>query len=481
MIDLLITGGTIITMDPNRRVIDDGVVAIENDRIVGVAPKSDYQADSPAAETIDATGMVVMPGLIDGHGHAGHGLIKTLGTGPSGGWYPACEAIYAEGSDEQFWHAEAMLTLLERLKFGTTTGVTFFGGGDSVMRVDDPVYGAQRCQAIEKIGIREFLAVGPRKGPFPSKFAQWDGNTKKDIEVSFVQQMDTCQTLIDQWHGKADGRINMSLAYPVHTPKQNALSAAESAEMKEQARAVRDMSKRHSLLFTQDGHSRGSVKFAHEELDILGPDALLSHSTGLTDEEIAICAETDTRISHNPSSNFSVTARCPVPELLDAGVTVCIGSDGTAPDRSYDMFRHMFHCMHYQRTHYHDANYIPPGKALEMVTIDSARALGMEDEIGSLEAGKKADVILVDMRKPHLYPMNMPVHRITYFANGNDVDTVVVNGKILMRNRQVPGIDESEILDLAQRATDKALERTGLRHMLEIPDGFWGQSKYPES
>jgi cytosine/adenosine deaminase-related metal-dependent hydrolase len=116
-----------------------------------------------------------------------------------------------------------------------------------------------------------------------------------------------------------------------------------------------------------------------------------------------------------------------------------------------------------------------------MVTIDSARALGMEDEIGSLEAGKKADVILVDMQKPHLYPMNMPVHRITYFANGNDVDTVVVNGKILMRNRQVPGIDESEILDLAQRATDKALERTGLRHMLEIPDGFWGQSKYPES
>jgi hypothetical protein len=250
--------------------------------------------------------------------------------------------------------------------------------------------------------------------------------------------MDTCQTLIDQWHGKADGRINMSLAYPVHTPNQIALSAAESAEMKEQARAVRDMSKRHSLLFTQDGHSRGSVKFAHEELDILGPDALLSHSTGLTDEEIAICAETDTRISHNPSSNFSVTARCPVPELLDAGVTVCRGSDGTAPDRSYDMFRHMFHCMHYQRTHYHDANYIPPGKALEMVTIDSARALGMEDEIGSLEAGKKADVILVDMRKPHLYPMNMSVHRITYFANGNDVDTVVVNGKILMRNRQGP-------------------------------------------
>jgi hypothetical protein len=229
-----------------------------------------------------------------------------------------------------------MLTLLERLKFGTTTGVTFFGGGDSVMRVDDPVYGAQRCQAIEKSAYASSSLWGRERGRSPARFAQWDGNTKKDIEVSFVQQKDTCQTLIDQWHGKADGRINMSLAYQVHTPNQNALSAAESAEMKEQARAVRDMSKRHSLLSTQDGHSRGSVKFAHEELDILGPDALLSHSTGLTDEEIAICAETDTRISHNPSSNFSVTARCPVPELLDAGVTVCLGSDGTAPDRSYD-------------------------------------------------------------------------------------------------------------------------------------------------
>ena len=168
MTDLLITGGTIITTDPNRRVIDDGVVAIENDRIVGVAPKSDYQADSPAAETIDATGMVVMPGLIDGQGHAGHGLIKTLGTGPSGGWYPACEAIYAEGSDEQFWHAEAMLTLLERLKFGTTTGVTFFGGGDSVMRVDDPVYGAKRCKAIEKSAYASYSRWGRERGRSPA-------------------------------------------------------------------------------------------------------------------------------------------------------------------------------------------------------------------------------------------------------------------------------------------------------------------------
>ena len=154
MTDLLITGGTIITMDPNRRVIDDGVVAIENDRIVGVAPKSDYQADSPPAETIDATGMVVMPGLIDGHGHAGHGLIKTLGTGPSGGWYPACEAIYAEGSDEQFWHAEAMLALLERLKFGTTgVGLVYCDRKGSCVRSEQQRPGAWRRSFAQRTAI----------------------------------------------------------------------------------------------------------------------------------------------------------------------------------------------------------------------------------------------------------------------------------------------------------------------------------------
>jgi len=193
-----------------------------------------------------------------------------------------------------------------------------------------------------------------------------------------------------------------------------------------------DFAREAGLVFTQDGHTRGSVAYARE-LGILGPHALLSHSTALTDEEIAIVADTGTHIVHNPSAVASILARCPVTELLEAGANVCLGSDATAPDRSGDMFRHMQQCMHYHRTFHHDPSWLPPGRVLEMCTVDAARALGMADEIGSLEVGKKADVVLLDWRRPHLYPANMPLFRLVYFANGNDVDTVIVDGRIALR------------------------------------------------
>jgi cytosine/adenosine deaminase-related metal-dependent hydrolase len=155
-----------------------------------------------------------------------------------------------------------------------------------------------------------------------------------------------------------------------------------------------------------------------------------------------------------------------------------LGSDGTAPDRGYDMFRHMWQCMHYHRRHFRDTSYLPPGKVLEMATIDGARALGMEAEIGSLEVGKKADLILVDLFKPHLYPLNMPVYRIAYFANGADVDTVIVDGKVLMEGRKVLTVNEADVLEFAQRETEAMLDRADLRSLLEFPPKFWGHSRY---
>jgi cytosine/adenosine deaminase-related metal-dependent hydrolase len=233
------------------------------------------------------------------------------------------------------------------------------------------------------------------------------------------------------------------------------------------------MAREAGLVFTQDGHRRGSVAYA-DEMGILGPHALLSHSIDLTDEEIAICARTDTKIAHNPSAIASVLGRCPATELMAAGVTVGLGSDATAPDRSADMFRHMQQAMHYHRRHFRDPSWLPPGKVLEMCTIDGARALGMEDDIGSLEVGKKADIVLVDMRRPHLYPANMHVSHVVNFANGNDVRDVICDGRVLMRDRVVVTVDMDAVLDAAQRETDLMLDRGGLRWQLETPETFWG-------
>jgi len=476
-VDLMIINGTVITMDGERRVIEDGALAITGERIVDVGFTRELESKYRPKRTLDAKNNVVMPGFIDGHGHSGHTLVKTMGIGRPQAWWEACELIYAQGSDEDFWRADALLAALERLKFGVTCGVTYFGGGDSVMRTDDPKYGDLHLASVQKVGIREFLAVGPRRPPFPRKFSNWDGEKRRDVMISFEQQLETCETLIQRWHGKAEGKLNLCMMFPVHHSERDTLTTIELEEMKRQANATRALTKKYGLLFTQDGHTRSTIKFAHQELGILGQDSLLSHCTEITEEEIQICKENDIKVVHNPSANYSIRGRCPVTELLDAGVTVMLGSDATGPDRSYDMFRHMFQCMRYHRFHFRDANVLPAGKVLEMVTIDAALALGLEDDLGSLEPGKKADVILIDMFKPHLVPANMPVHRVAYFANGNDVDTVIVNGEVLMESQQVKTVNEAEVLELAEKAIADAIKRTNLQHLLTLPERFWGVTK----
>jgi 5-methylthioadenosine/S-adenosylhomocysteine deaminase len=478
MCDYIIKHGTVITMDPARRVIEDGAVAVLGDRILAVGPTREITEAYFAAREIDASQMVIMPGLIDGHAHAGHALVKSLGADLLDSWNEACFKIYQEASDEEFWYADGLLSALERLKCGTTTSVNMLGGGDTIMRTDDPAYGERHCEAIEQIGIREFLAVGPGKTPFPRRYQSWDGSTPREVMVSFEKQMQTSEELIQRWHRRRNDRISICVSSPTIHPGRSFTNDTELEDLKYKANEARALSRKYGVLFTQDGHARGSIQFAHDQLDLLGPDVFLSHNIDLTPEEIEICRQTATNIVHNPSAIMSILGRCPVPELLDSGVTVFLGSDGVAPDRSYDMFRHMFQCMRYHRTYFHDPNVLPPGKVLEMVTIDAARGLGLEKEIGSLEAGKKADILLVDMAKPHLYPLNMPAYRIAYFALGSDVDTVIVDGQILMEKRVVKTVDERSVLDLAQKAAEKAIARAGLEDLTRLPERFWGHSHY---
>lgn len=477
-VDILITGGTVITMDSARRVIDDGAVAIRADRIVAVGASADIGARFTGRQVIDAKRKIIMPGLIDGHGHAGHGLVKSLGMDTEK-WYPATEQIYARGSTVDFWRAEALLTGVERVRFGVTTALSMFGGGDMIMRTDDQKYGDAYLKATQDVGIRFVLAVGPRRLPFPKTFTEWKGDSSRDVSVTFAQQLAVSEALITRWHGAADGRLNIAVTFPTHIPAENRVSGAALDELKSQARTTRELSRKYKLLFTQDGHTTGSVTFA-DALGLLGPDAILSHATEFTNEEIATLARTRTRIVHNPSANAATRRRFQLVELLDAGVTVMLGSDGVAPDRSYDMFRHMFQAMRYHRFYWRDTNVLPAGKVLEMVTVDAAKALGMEKDIGSLEVGKKADIILIDWWRPHMVPMNMPLYRVAYFANGNDVSTVLVNGRVLMRDRRVLSVNEDSVLTMAQREADLAIKRTGLGRLVETPEGFWGRSRLPK-
>jgi len=472
-VDLLITNGLVVTMDPARTVLESGAVAVADGRIAAVGPSADLEAAFDADTVIDARRQAVLPGLVDVHAHAGHGLIKTLGLADPNGWEEACHTAYTVASDTEFWAAEAALSALERVRCGTTTGVSYVGGGDDVMRADDPKYAEAHCRAVDEIGSRSVVAVGINRPPFPIRYRDLESGI--DLDVSFERQLAVCEAVARDWHGAANGRLRIAISFPVH----HRGSAQDSAELRpvvaEQAAATRDLTRRLGLIFTQDGHREGSIRTAHEMFDLLGPDTLMSHVVDIDEEEIALIAATGTKVAHNPSSNRSVTGRCPAPELMAAGAVVGIGSDGTAPDRSFDLFRHMFQCMHYHRRHFRNSSVLPAGKALEMVTIDGAAALGMADEIGSLEVGKRADIITVDLNKPHLVPLNMPLYRLAHFAVGSDVDTTIVDGRVLMRARELAGhIDEPAILDRAEAAAGRLLERPEFAGATRLPDTFWG-------
>jgi 5-methylthioadenosine/S-adenosylhomocysteine deaminase len=472
--DILITNGIVVTMDATRRVIEGGAVAIVKDRIAAVGTSAALTRRFTAKRVIDATGQIIMPGLIDAHAHAGHGFIKTLGGGDSKAWYDACGYVYTQGSTPEFWRAEAQLQALERLRFGVTTGVSLLGGGDTILRTDDPVYGDAHCDGVAAVGTRSVVAIGPTRPPHPLTYGTWKGQKGKTYPVGYEQQLATCKTLVKRWHGAKGRRLNIALITPtLRDEHKQELGAADLEKARAQAREVSALARAEGLVFTQDGHSRGSVAYARE-MGILGPEALLSHSTDLTDDEIRICADTGTKIAHNPSAIASVLGRCPAPELMAAGVTVALGSDATAPDRSGDMFRHMQQCMHYHRRHFRDPKVLPPGQTLAMATIDGAKALGMEREIGSLEKGKKADVILVDLRRPHLYPLHMPVFRLVYFANGNDVTTVICDGRLALKDRKPRFVKEEKVLAEAQAEADLMIRRGGFGKLLATPANFWG-------
>ena len=467
MIDLLLSAGVIITVDGERRVIGDGAIAVDDGRILEVG-QADSLGRHEARQHLSHPDGIVMPGLIDAHGHAGHSLVRTLGGDDLERWLEACGRLYLHGSTSRFWFADARLSALERLVFGTTTGVSMLGGAGDTIRSDDPRYAIAHADGVAEVGIRDVMVVGPGAPPFPKRTTDVEAGTA--VESTFADQMATAQTLLDRYEG--DDRQKVALTFPTLTPE-----LVGDAGVRESAEAVVALAAAMDALIVQDGH-RADTVVASDRLGLLGARSVLSHSIDLGQVEIELLAERGAAVAHNPSAVFSQFGTCPVPELLDAGVTVALGSDATGPDRSSDMFRHMFQATRYHRAVRRDPALLPPGRVIEMATIDAANALGMP-HLGSIEPGKSADLIVIDARKPHLTPLIHPVHQVVYYATGADVATVIVGGQVLMRDRVLTDLDMEEILTEARVEHDAAIARSGLDGLRSDRPGLWGNSRYP--
>lgn len=454
MFDILIINGTVITVDPKHQVWQPGFVAVQGDRIALLGPMAELPADPKAKRVIDADGHAVLPGLIDSHGHAGHCLTKTLGEHLESGWEPMAEGIYHRFSDEEFWRAEGALAALERLKFGVTAGVSMLGNTPRVDCLD--LLDAHFAGALPT-GIRQITGIGAPNPPWPKKARIWSGASYREHEIHPEDAFPQTEAAVKRWKDRHPRAMSYVMPARIGAAPENLrdLNIRQNIEMRRIANEYGVPIHSHAFA--------GDMKFIMETSpEVLGNDISLSHCTGMDEEEWKIMADKGVSVCHGPSTHSNIRVRCPAFEMLETGVNVVIATDGTAPDRSFDLWRDMRMAQILHRSHFHDGGLLPPGLILEMSTIRPARALKLDHLIGSLEAGKKADIILVDVEQPHLAPFGiMPVQRLVYHASGQDVSHVIVDGQLVMENRQVLSVDQKKILTDAAAAFAKMMERSG--------------------
>jgi 5-methylthioadenosine/S-adenosylhomocysteine deaminase len=431
---LVINNGTVVTMDDDRSVYFGGHLVIDDDRISAVGPGSWRAPDAAApAEVIDASGMIVLPGLIDLHYHTavGKGLCDHLPLWESleEFWYPSIRALDAESA---YW--AAAVSYLESVKNGVTTV------NDMYRRLPD------LARAAADIGIRAVLS--------------------NDVALP-EHNLDTLQDnkdAFDAVHGLGGGRIQVHVGIewlPLASPEllRDARALADElgtgihVHLNESLTEVENSKERFGRRPTEVAYDAG----------LLGPDCVAAHCVWLSDTEIALMRETGTHISHNPSSNAKLgNGIARVPEMLSAGINVGLGHDAVECNNSGDMFEVMKFASLIHRAARVDASLQQAPDVLTMATRNGAAALG--HETGYLAPGRKADVILVDTRNVMFTPLapgnaDQLYSHLVFAANGSAVDTTIVDGQVLMRGRELTTMDEATILREANAGFQRVLKR----------------------
>lgn len=463
----IVQGATVITVDPDRRVIDNGAVVIDGDRIAAVGPSSDIVPSWSADTVIDGRGRVVIPGLVDLYAHSGSAIFKSLGEQLAGvGWWKLMDELLLTHVTPDWWYVDTQLHAAERLRFGCTAILT--QPGLSHARLDNLAHIRETARAVDEIGIRAGVIAGmPRSAPWISEYGEVVNGRPRLRKVTPEMVLSKIEELIDDSSGRFSGLVdywvgNFMIGNPKLVDEEHPVNPFASDLPDEYFRAHADRIARlrqdHEVGYW--AHAWGdAITHAFDDgfRDMLGSRTVLSHCTRLDDRSIEVLAETGTNVNHCPRARRLQMwhETCRVVEMLEAGVNVGLGSDAPQADRNCDPFMDMQMVFKVQRRRFSDAGILPVGTTLEMATINGYRALGMEADGGSIEVGKKADIVVVDMRKPYLWPLSMPVHQLVCYANGSDVEHVFVDGAHVVRSGLITTLDMDGLL----AAADDQLER----------------------
>ena len=430
--DLLVTGGTVVTMDAQRRVIEDGAVAIRGDSILAVGPRAEIENRFEAAQTIDAHGALILPGLINGHAHAAMSLFRGL----------ADDLALDEWLQKYIFPAEARNVSPDFVEWGTKLGVLEMLRGGITTYADMYYFEDVVARVTKDAGMRGVLGETIIDFPAP------DNKTPGEA-FAYTQKF------LDHWKG--DPLIIAAVApHSIYTCSEKTLQDAAALARRNGAPILIHIAEAQFEL-EQSRAKHGATPVAYlERAGILGPDVVGAHCVWVDQADIATLAHFNVGCINNPSSNMKTAAGVmPVPEMLAAGEPIGLATDGAASNNNQDMFEEMDLAAKLQKVARMDPRALPAKQAVEMATINGARALHLEKNIGSLETGKKADLILVDIGAPHATPMYDVYSELVYALKASDVRTVVIAGKIVMKDRQMLTLDEKEILAKAEQYKKK--------------------------
>ena len=434
-VDLIVYNATVVTMDATGRVLPQGSVAIRGREIVAVEPAQAIASRYTAKETVDAEGQILLPGLINTHTHAPMVLYRGLADDLALMEWLEKYMFPAEAKtvSPEFVRAGTRLAALEMIQSGTTTFTDMYYFEEEIARV------------TKAAGLRGVL------GQTVIQFPVADAKTPADA-------LARAEAFLKEF--ASDDLIVPAIApHAMYTLDAKTLKAVRALADRYTAPVLIHLAETADESKTSMQRHKVSPTRYLETLNFWGPRTLAAHGVWLSAADIGILTRRKVGVSHNPESNMKLASgTAKVPALRRAGVAVGLGTDGAASNNDLDMFEAMRQAAFLHKLTTNDPRTLPAKEALAMATIEGARALGLQDQIGSLEPGKRADLIVVSVAGARQTPMYDPISHLVYVVRGDDVTMTIVNGKILMRDRKVLTLNEAEILKEANGIAAKVRE-----------------------
>lgn len=437
-LDIVIRNATVVTMNGRREVVQ-GDVAIKGNTIAAVGT-----VQGRGAQELDGQGCALLPGLVQAHVHLCQTLFRNVGEGmPLLAWLKTWIWPLEACHDERSMRASVRLGVAELLRGGIT----------SILDMGSVHHTEAIFSELEALGLRA-----------TSGKAMMDCD--EDCPIGLREDMATCVdtslALLRRWHGAGNGRLRYAFAPRFalsSSPALHRLTIEEARRHKVKVHTHAAES-REEVAQLRARTGKGNIIYLHE-LGVTGPDLCLAHCIWLEDEEMAILRQTGTHVLHCPTANLKLgSGIAKVPEMRAMGINVGLGADGAACNNNLDVFLEMRMAVLIQGVRL-GAGALSAQAALEMATLGGARALGLADEIGSIEVGKKADVVLVQVHRPHNCPGHDIYGQIVFSCSSRDVRTVIVDGKILVEDGRVLVLDEEEVVKKAEEEVRRLLQKLG--------------------